>query len=404
MARSFGLAAYRALTKRGDAVLPDIGTPKPDGEMIWLHAGDADIALALMDLAKRICTLREGLSVLLTVPIGTPLPPEDTLPGGGQLLIRNVPDEHPISVTAFVSHWRPDLCLWARGGLRPNLLLDVQARRIPMFLIDADTAGFDGRKDRWLRPLAKQLLAAFEAIFAQSNTARRRLVQLGASESQLTVIDPLLPIGYPLHADDADVAEFAEAVVGRPIWFANGILPEELPMVFAAHRAALRMSHRLLLVLRPTTTLDVDAVQQFRVAMWDDGEYPDDNSQVLITQDARDAGLFYRVAPVSFIGSTLTSGAQAHDPFEAAALGSAVLYGPKVGRYLPSYTRLASAGAARIVNDGAGLGNAVSQLVSPEQAAIMAHAGWDVVSEGAAVADLLTELVQEVLDQNWNAP
>ena len=90
-------------------------------------------------------------------------------------------------------------------------------------------------------------------------------------------------------------------------------------------------------------------------------------------------------------------------PFEAAALGSAVLYGPKVRNFLPSYGRLATAGAARIVNDAGALGNAVSRLIAPDQAATMAHAGWDVISEGAELADRVIEMVQDRLDEEMGA-
>ena len=107
------------------------------------------------------------------------------------------------------------------------------------------------------------------------------------------------------------------------------------------------------------------------------------------------------MAPVSFLGGSLVAGREGVDPLEAAALGSAVLYGPRVGRHLQSYSRLASAGAARIINDSAALGMAVSRLVAPDQSAIMAHAGWDVVSEGAALTDRITDLVQDTLDTQF---
>jgi len=93
------------------------------------------------------------------------------------------------------------------------------------------------------------------------------------------------------------------------------------------------------------------------------------------------------------------AGRDAVDPLEAAALGSAILYGPRVGRHVQSFTRLATAGAARIINDSTALGMAVTRLVAPDQAAMMAHAGWDVVSEGAALMDRITDLVQDALDQ-----
>ena len=119
----------------------------------------------------------------------------------------------------------------------------------------------------------------------------------------------------------------------------------------------------------------------------------------MVTDDPGDRGLFFRVAPVSFLGSSLVQGNGGCDPLDAAALGSAVLYGPKVRHFMASYTRLAAAGAARIVNDADALGTAVSRLIAPDQAATMAHAGWDVISQGAALTDRVVDLVQDALDQ-----
>ena len=135
-----------------------------------------------------------------------------------------------------------------------------------------------------------------------------------------------------------------------------------------------------------------------RNSRWDDGEMPDDNCQVLLASAQDELGLWYRLAPLSFLGSSLASGQHGLDPLQATGLGTAILYGPNVRNHMPSYTRLAAAGAARIVNDTGALGVAVAQLISPDHAASMAMSGWDVVSQGADVTDRITELVTTALD------
>jgi 3-deoxy-D-manno-octulosonic-acid transferase len=195
-----------------------------------------------------------------------------------------------------------------------------------------------------------------------------------------------------------------EQLRGRPVWLATGIQDDEIDTVLDAHRIAARLSHRLLLVVHPADPaltpgfLDKMRAANLRAANWSAGEDPEDTVQVLLADDPQDLGLFYRVAPVSFLGSSLTPGFGGRNPFEAAALGSAVLYGPNVRRFLPFYSRLAGAGAARIIKDAESLGVAVTRLIAPDQAAGMACAGWDVISEGAATADLLISLVENALD------
>jgi 3-deoxy-D-manno-octulosonic-acid transferase len=405
MARSLGLTAYRALARRGEIPERAATAPRPEGELLWLHAGEAGNLLALQDLALRIATARPGLSLLLTTPEGQEAPPPLPPRRGLQIFHEVVPGEHPQAVAAFLAHWRPALCLWAWGGLRPNLILATEEAGCPLMLVDADSTGFDGRRNRWLPDLTRQVLSRFERAFARSALARKRLIQLGLRSDRIEVTSPLLAGGQPLSCADSDLEDLSAAIKGRPVWFAAQIQPREVSTVLTAHEQALRLSHRLMLVLNPAALAQAPEVvaqalqRNLTTASWSDGQFPDEGTQVLVADDAADRGLFFRIAPVSFLGSSLVAGEGGCDPFDAATLGSAVLYGPKVRNFLPSYSRLAAAGAARIVNDAQALGTAVSRLIAPDQAATMAHAGWDVISQGAEVADRIQEAVQEALDQ-----
>ena len=385
--------------------------PRPLGELLWIHAAEPGSLLPIQDLAARLCSLRYGLSVLITVPegsapyTGSQMQLAPAAASQTSVILQPYPGEHPDNVAQFLDHWHPDTCLWFWGALRPNLVLEAAARDCPMILLNADTKGFDGRRDRWLTDLTRQLLAKFDPVLARSASGKRRLVQLGLAASDVEVTPTLMAGGQTLNCPDRAVADLAEALGGRPVWFAAQLHATEIPVVLAAHRQAMRLSHRLLLILCPAAPQDADAAaaqaieRGFDVLRWENDRYPDDTTQVLIADDAMDRGLFYRVAPVSFLGCSLVPDQGGFDPFEAAALGSAVLYGPKVRDFMPSYTRLAAAGAARIVNDAAALGTAVSHLIAPDQAAAMAHAGWDVTSQGAELTDKVVDLVQNALDR-----
>ena len=404
MARSLGLTAYRALARRAEAQSKVPFAPRPEGELLWLHAAEPGNVIALQDLALRMCGARIGLHVLITLPDGDTAPPPLQTRPDVTIVQAPAPSEHPAAVAAFLDHWHPDACVWSWGALRPNLILEAAQRLCPLILVDADTRGFDGRRDRWLPDLTRRLLSQFAAVMARTEPARRRLVQLGQPRDQIDLTDPLLAGGQALPYVNSDLSDLSAAIGGRPVWFAAQVLPKEVPVVLSAHRKAMRLSHRLLLVLHPANASGAGSAaalaseRDFSVLNWGNDGFPDESTQVLIADETRDLGLFFRIAPVSFLGSSLIAGEGGCDPFDAAALGSAVLYGPKVRHFMPSYTRLAAAGAARIVNDADALGTAVSRLIAPDQAAAMAHAGWDVISKGAAVTDKITDLIQDILD------
>ncbi len=404
MARSLGFAAYRALTRRGPAPkLPDYA-PRPKGELVWLHAAEPGKGAHVRDLARRLIAARYGLTVLLT---GLSEPVPNDVPG---LLTAALPPEHPAVTAAFVAHWKPDALIWVWGALLPNLVEAVAASGCPMFLVDADAQGFDTRRDRWLTEVPRQLLAHFDNVLARSDAAETRMKQLGVPASKIDRTAPLVPGGQALPASQRDVDELSQSLSGRPVWFAAGVTAAEVSAVLTAHRRAQRLSHRLLLILNPqdaaanAVATNLCAMDALRMVRWSDGTYPDDNTAVVLADLPDETGLWFRVAPVSFLGGSLVTGQGGQDPFAAAALGSAVLYGPSVGKHLDSYRRLANAGAARIVNDAESLGAAVTWLIAPDQAAKMAMAGWDVVTEGADTMERIIALVQDGLDARQDGP
>lgn len=408
MERSLGLAAYRALTRRREAPQGPPETPRPEGELIWLHAGEPENLLAVQDLALRLCAARQGLTALITLPDTKTIAPAPLPANSSAVHQMMIPNEHPGSVKAFLDHWKPSMCIWIWGALRPNLVLETAKRPCPMVLIDADLRGFDKQTQMWLPDLTRKLLAPFDIACARSAAGYRRLVQLGMPPDKIEQTSPLLAGGHVLPVSEIDLDELSAAMGGRPAWFAAQITEREIGIILAAHKHALRLSHRLLLIIQPRDRQLADAIakqaasENMTVANWDDGQFPDDTIQVLLACDPSETGLFFRIAPVSFLGATLVLGDGGCDPLEAAALGSAILYGPRVRHHMPSYSRLAAAGAARIVNDADALGTAVSRLIAPDQAASMAHAGWDVISQGAALADMVIDRVQETLDLEWS--
>lgn len=405
MGRSFGMAAYRAVSRRSAARFFIPGGTRPAGELVWLHAAEADNLLAIHDLAQRLCGAREDLNVLITLPDPETLEAAQTQNRQHTSIhLDQLPSEHPAAADGFLRHWQPDMCIWTWGRLRPTLVHETRERGCPIALIDADTGGFDGRRDRWLPDLSRELLAGFTALLARSGPASQRLQNLGLNPGDIEVTPPLQAGGQALLCDDSELTELTSTLGGRPVWLAAGIQEEEAGPILSAHRQALRYSHRLLLILNPArqrfaTELGELAVQEgFRVCDGPNDGEPTEATQVMLAENRHDLGLFYRIAPVSFLGSSLSPGHGGCNPFEAAALGSAVLYGPNVRHYLPFYTRLANAGAARIVKDAQTLGTAVTRLIAPDQAAAMAHAGWDVISHGAELTDRVIDLVQNTLD------
>jgi 3-deoxy-D-manno-octulosonic-acid transferase len=84
------------------------------------------------------------------------------------------------------------------------------------------------------------------------------------------------------------------------------------------------------------------------------GELPSPQTEVYVADTLGELGLFYRLAPVVFVGGSLVNhGGQ--NPIEPIKLGAAVLHGPHVGNFAEVYRALDDAGGARLAADGEAL-------------------------------------------------
>lgn len=402
--RPFSLQAYLALARgRPRGAAPE-RAPRPDGPLIWLHADTTAAAKLLLQLASRIYALRGPGACLVTC--------EDENGAGittdSSVFHDVLPDETLTATRAFLDHWKPDLCLWTSHMLRPALLHRAAETGFQRIFVNAKDVAYATPILRWMPDVVPSALQDFTVLLAQSRAAARRLRRMDLGTVDIRTTTGLMSASLPLPCIDSDHQMMAEQLAGRPVWLAARLRRDEIETVLIAHRRASRMAHRTLLIINPDPTVPIDALKDqlktvnLRYCSWDDGHLPDDSTQVLISEDPADLGLWYRLSPISFLGGSIATGHGGTNPFEAAQLGSAILYGPNVRKHLSTYSRLAEAGAARIVRDTDTLSAAVSRLLAPDQAAAMAHAAWDIASSGAETADLIVDLANDALD-TWEA-
>ncbi len=345
---------------------------------------------------------RPDLQFLLTCD--APNCPRAALDDENEILFDGMPVETSNEARLFLHHWRPDLCLWTGGHLKLPVIRLIAYHGVPLILLDADTSGFKSERRRFFTNPMGSALSLFTAIMANSQGAATALEKLGAPMDRLTVMPRLQEGRSPAACSESELNLVTSTVAGRPVWLGIHIKTDELPDVLYAHRQAVRFSHRMLLVLFPDDPADASFFRQalsgsgMRWSTWiNDGEI-DDNTQILLVTEPEDMSVWTRVAPVTFIGSSMTSGHGGRNPSQVAALGSAILYGPNVERYSQAYYRLHRAGAALAVRNRTTLSQAVLETSAPDKAAAMALAGWDVVTESASVTDRVMDLVQDILD------
>jgi 3-deoxy-D-manno-octulosonic-acid transferase len=293
----------------------------------------------------------------------------------------------------------------AEGELRALLLSEASDRWIAMMMVDARAPFLaDNRPSLW-PGLVPELLGRFGTIVALDEDAARRFRKRGASDSAVRVEGRMAEGSRALPCTEAERAALVRQFQARPVWLAASVPEAEEAAVIAAHRAALRMAHRLLLIFVPERPERGDALarlleaqESWRVARRAADEEPDAEVEVYIADGPSELGLWYRLAPVTFLGGSLYGGGSRRDPFEAAALGSAILHGRNPGHWTTGFLRLAEARASRPVGGTAELADGLIDLLAPDRAARLAQGAWAACSAGAEVTDRILLQIRALVE------
>jgi 3-deoxy-D-manno-octulosonic-acid transferase len=312
-----------------------------------------------------------------------------------------VPLDVPAWIDRFLDHWRPDAALWIEGELWPNLIARTAARGIAMALVNAriSTRSFGRwkRAGRWLRPP----LDAFRICLAQSPADAERLAALGARAPQF--LGHLKFDGAELAADEKDLQHLRAAIGARPAWLAASTRPGEEEAVVATHRRLMPASPDLLTILVPRHARRGDEVAALleqsglRFARRSRGEMPGSDTQLYLADTMGELGLFYRLAPIAFIGASLVpKGGQ--NPLEAAQLGCALAFGPHMTNCRDIADALIEAGAAVETGDADALAARVLALLHDDAARRAASdAARAVAAQGRGATERVLAALQPVL-------
>lgn len=361
---------------------------RPQGPLVWIHGASVGEVLAAAALIERL----RALNIRILVTSGTVtsaaivarrFPPD--------VIHQYVPYDAPRFVERFLDHWRPSLALFIESDLWPNLILTGAARRLPMVLINGRMS--QRSFPRWQR-MARSisaLLGSFELCLTQSRLDAERFAALGGRNVSTT---GNLKLDVPAPpADPARLERLAAMTRGRPVIVAASTHPGEEEILIAAHKSLAGFFPSLLTVIVPRHPNRGPAVAELvanaglQPALRSREEQPVAATDIYVADTMGELGLFYRVAPIVFMGGSLVAhGGQ--NPIEAIKLGAAIVHGPHVFNFGDVYEALDSAGGARVADGREALVRQLGQLLADADArGALVDAGERVVAELGGALD-----------------
>lgn len=367
---------------------------RPPGRLLWIHAASVGETISVLPVLE---ALRGRTTVLLTTGTATSqalldqrIPERDM---AGYVLHRFAPLDVPSWVSRFLTHWRPDAACFVESELWPNQLAACRRRRIPLILLNARMS--DRSFTRWRRApwFARHLLSGFARVQARSEQDAERLRLLGArgldSPGDLKFAAPPLPV------DQAELERLAALLAHRPVWLAASTHPGEDELVAAAHRQIAATHPGLVTIIAPRhpdrgPALAAELCAPRRAA----GEPPPPEG-IWIADTMGELGLWYRIAPIAFVGRSLVMPGGGQNPLEPARLGCAIAVGPYTANFSDHVALLRKAGGLVEVADAAALARFVCLML--DEPARCARQGATAAASVRRHADLAEQTAETLL-------
>ena len=337
---------------------------RPHGPLVWIHGASVGEVLAAAALIERLREL--NLRILLTSGTVTSAAivakrfPAD-------IIHQYVPYNSPRYVGRFLDHWRPSLALFIESDLWPNLILSSAARRLPMVLINGRMSQRSFPRWRRMSGTISALLGKFEVCLAQSKLDGERFAALG-SRNVVTTGNLKLDVPAP-PANSARLERLMAVTRGRPIIVAASTHPGEEEILCEAHRTLAGFFPSLLTVIVPRHADRGEAIARtieasgLHAGLRSREELPTAVTDIYVADTMGELGLFYRLAPVVFMGGSLVPhGGQ--NPIEAIKLGASIVHGPHVFNFTDVYEALDRAGGARQADTQEALVKQLGQLLA----------------------------------------
>jgi 3-deoxy-D-manno-octulosonic-acid transferase len=381
-----------------------------DGEdSIWIHAvsvGEVLMARALAeDLKERYPRLRLFLST--------------TTVAGQQVARQRL--QHVDAVFYFPFDWaftsrrtlnlvKPRVFIMMETEIWPHLLRQCRRRQIKTVVINGRISSRSYPRYRLIRPFFRRVLADVDRFCMQSEESARRLIDLGADPSRVTVsgslkfdsLDMPTPTahGKPRHR----VLRFFRMSASRPVIVAGSTLRTEEAAMLRAFARVKSTTAGAMLVLAPRQPERFGEVERLArdagFVTMRRSELPIDaepRADVVVLDSIGELAELYQLATAVFVGGSLADHG-GHNILEPAIFGKPIVFGPHMHNFTEiADTFMANDAAVQVQSDRELEDVILALLTDPVRRARLGAAARALVEANRGAKDKTLAVIAELL-------
>ncbi|MDA1307422.1 MAG: 3-deoxy-D-manno-octulosonic acid transferase [Acidobacteria bacterium] len=342
-------------------------------ESIWIHAVSVGEALTVRALLPDLRRQYPDLKIFLSTTTMT-----------GQQIARErltevdavfyFPFDLPFFVNRTMGLVRPRLFIMMETEIWPNLLRACRRSGVKTLMVNGRISSRSYPRYRMARGFFRSVLANVDAFCMQSAESARRIIDIGADPSRMSVtgslkFESLESPGASAGRGEGRVLRFFRVPESRPVLLAASTLKGEESAVLEAFAVVRRAHPATLLIIAPRKPERFDeaealacgegwrVVRRTRLTV---DRAPD--ADVVILDTIGELAHLFQVATAVFVGGSLVDHG-GHNILEPAVHGKPIVFGPHMSNFAEIAATFLESGAALQVASTSELSTVWTRLV-----------------------------------------
>ena len=222
---------FRKLRKKEDHIrykekLSKISKTRNKGILVWFHVASVGEAMSILPLIENFVEDKKIDNILVTsITVSSGKILEKKYEKNLKVFHQFLPLDIPILTNKFLNHWKPNLSIFVDSEIWPNLIYQVNEKKIPLVLVNARITKKSYQRWMFFKKFSKTIFSKFDLCIASNGEAEQFLKNLGADNvknyGNLKFSNIKSDFNYDLNPT------LLEKIKNRKIWCAASTHPTE---------------------------------------------------------------------------------------------------------------------------------------------------------------------------------
>jgi len=260
----------------------------------------------------------------------------------------------PVDIKPFVTHfiktYKPKKCILLETEIWPNIIHELSKNKIPINLVNARLSqkSFSSYQ-KFLSNILSKTLNKIDLIAAQNEDSKKRLVSLGAKESN-TVVTGNIKFDQKIDINQSQLNEIKKFIQGQQVVVFASTHNDEEKQIFEAieNSSYLKNALKIIIPRHPERFNEIYKLAKkysYTSAKRSEKATGESNLEVLIGDSMGELPEYLFLADVVFMGGSLVKHG-GHNMIEPALLKKPIIYGQHVFNFAQISKELINSGGA----------------------------------------------------------